>query len=67
MFKSKKELKKELEDTNSDLLYYRGKVVFLVDIIKEANETNENPYTTIRKIKDLLYSDITYNELNFKE
>jgi hypothetical protein len=65
MFKSKKELKKELSEVNSDLLYYRGKVVFLADIIKQANETNENPYITMRKIKDLLYSDVTYNKLDF--
>ena len=65
MFKSKKKLKKELSEANSDLLYYRGKVVFLADIIKEASETNENAYTTMRKIKDLLYSDITYNKLDF--
>jgi len=64
--KSKKELKNELHTSNSDVLFYRGKVLFIIDTLKAAEENKENAYTTIRKIKDILYRDTTYLDNEFK-
>lgn len=57
-FKSKKQLKEELAEVRADMLYYRGKLNLIEAKLREQKETDENAYTTLRQLNDIMY----YNE-----
>jgi hypothetical protein len=51
MFKTKK----QLIESNQDMLFYKTQISLIEQVLREAKETNENPYITIRKIRDKVY------------
>lgn len=63
-FKSKKQIKEELEESNSINLYYRAKLDKIQAILRTQKETNGNPYTMIRELNDVMtyYNKEDYNE-----
>ncbi len=60
-FKTRKQLKEELAEANSDALYYKNKLSMIEYKLRERKETNKNIYTTYRDIEDIIY-----NEFNVK-
>lgn len=55
MFKTKKQLQKELEESNSDRLFYKNKLSMIESKLREQKETNKNAYTTLREINNIMY------------
>lgn len=52
-----KKLKEELYDAVEDRNYYRAKLLKIIDVVRTDEELENNPYTTVRKIKDIIYSE----------
>lgn len=63
-FKTKKQIRKELEETDSLNLYYRAKLDKMQAILRKQKETNGNPYTMIRELNDVM---TYYNKEDFDE
>ena len=55
MFKTKKQLQKELEESNSDRLFYKNKLSMIESKLREQKETNKNAYTALREINNIMY------------
>lgn len=54
MFFNKKKKILTIEN-KQDELFYRAKNNLIEQTLRIAKESNENPYTTIRKIRDIIY------------
>lgn len=55
MFKTKRQLQKELDESNSDRLFYKNKLSMIESKLREQKETNKNTYTTLREINNIMY------------
>lgn len=54
-FKTKRQIKEELEISDSNNLYYRAKLDKIQGILKGQKENNTNPYTVLRDLNEVMY------------
>lgn len=60
---SKRELKKELREAKTDMLYYKAKYLLIEQKLREQKEKDSNIFTLLRDIRAIVYCDILPKEL----
>jgi len=54
-FKTKKQLRNELEEANDRALYAENKLSMIEYKLRNQQELNTNPYTVLRDIRNIIY------------